>query len=253
MVVVAQSTFSIGGRTYVAAEWNVYRVVAGRVVRAHVSNYPGATTGRWLIPFRQGREFDRLALLNIYLADPVAWEHKEDARILAAEQSGSLFHSIVHSIEHGLSQVANVVVDTAEFGVQLDQALFHPLTVNGSGLQLSSDAIQLVPENLRGLAQTVTSVGGFAVLGAAAVTAVGGLGVVGDAVSGVSGALDTAQGVLGAVSSFLPTGVTPILPASPAAAVEPGVFDDATRGFAEGIGPFLLAGFVFFLLLKRKS
>jgi hypothetical protein len=248
---LAQATFQIGARSYPSAEWNVFGpMIQGRVVRAHVSNYAGATTGRWLVPYHDGREFTMLSLLNVYRANPAAWEAAEDARHVRVEEDGGWFHSIAGAIGDAIHDVGHVATGLIEAGVQLDEAALHPLTVNSHGLQLSSDAIQLVPDNLQDLAQTITSVAGFGVLAGAAVTAVGGLSVVEDAVSGVSSALGSAQEVLGAVSGFLPAGVTPILPA---AAAQPGVFDDATRGFAEGIGPFVLAGFALWLLMRRKS
>lgn len=248
------STFRIGDRSYPSAEWLVYRTVAGRVVRAHVTNYPGATTGRWLIPYGDGRELTRLSLLNVYLADPVLWEATEDARIIAARESGSFFHSITHAI-------GNAIGDVVDFGIEINRAVLQPLEVDSNGLQLThfaTDALEDVgaSDDLIDAAQLVTSIGGYGVVAGAALTAIGGIGAitdaagaVGDTISGVTGALSGAQEVLDVVTGFLPTGVTPILPPATAAAAAEGIPDDVL--FVGGTG-LVIGALVVWLLLRRR-
>ena len=188
-----------------------------------------------------------LAQVNEYLSDPVKWEATEQDRIARAAASGSVFHSIVKSVSKAVSQVGDVTAGVVDFGIQLDEALIHPLTVNSSGLQLSSDAIQVVPDKLKPTAQLITAVGGYVTIGGAAATAVGGVGSLGEIAKDAGSALATAKGAYQAyetIEGILQPVETLPPPRAPIA-----------RGTTSYTGPLVAAGLVavaLVLLIARK-
>lgn len=216
------TTFQIGAQSFRSDEWSAWRTLNARTVYRSTYSYDDVGTHKFLWEFRHADgsrtayTTTLLASANVFLSNPTLWESTEEAREIAAQQSGSWFHSVVSAAEHAVSDIGHVTTNLVSFGIQLDEAALHPLTVNGNGLQLSSDAIQLVPDNLQSLAQNFTSVAGFGVLAGAAVTAIGGLGAiqsavgaVGDTVSGITGAVQGLQSAAGALG-LLPQQAPPL-------------------------------------------
>lgn len=202
--------FKIYDTKYYTAEWSVWRVQNGRTVYISANTYGDSgrlylwafhRTDGTLSPYTTPHRTNA----NIFLSNPTLWESTEEARIIRAHQSGSLFGGIVDAISNAVSDVGHVVSDVVDFGIQVNLAALHPLTVNSNGLQLSSSAIALVPDQVQGLAQTITSIGGYAVLAAAGVTALGGIGAVTDAVSTGVSAVQSAAGVVSGVAGAVST------------------------------------------------
>lgn len=253
--------FKIGDSTFYAADWSVWKSQAGATVYVGPGSGDAGATYLWATTYKGVLVTNRTsvpALANLYLQNPLAWQTENNAHRHEVEISSG---GLAHAIGHAIHDVGNVISTVAEFGLEVNEAVFHPLTVDSSGLQLSNDAIELVPENLQGLAQSVTAVAGYGVVAGAALTAVGGFGAISDVASsvsevasGVSGAVSGAQEVLGALGDlpFGATGTVANTPAAVAASAPDGIVHDAAQGLGEGIGSVVLIGFIAWLLLRHK-
>lgn len=201
-------TFHIGSSSFNREEWEPLALVQGRQAWRSVYEFgDGATAGnKILIPFRSSATQTipfvfqpgpgQLAAFNIWRANPSAWDTWQVANIAANAAHGSFFHSVVSSVGNALS-------DVVEFGLEIDQAALHPLTINSNGLALSNPAIGLVPDNLQGIVQTAVSIAGYATLAAAGVTAIGGIGAAVDAVQGAAGIVSGAAGAVSGATSLV--------------------------------------------------
>lgn len=214
----ASPTFTLGGQHFSVDDWEVWHSSQGHTVYRSTSTYgDGGYRYIWATHYNGAEVLNQTALLfqaNAFLANPAAWEAADNARRHDAELGSTLGGSISHAISHVGGALSNVVSSVTDVtagivgtGIQLDEALFHPVTVTGNGLQLSSDAIELVPGSLQGIAQTATSALGYLTVGAAAATAIAGAGGLSEIASGVADVAVDVGGAVGTVAGVVSDGV----------------------------------------------